>query len=104
MSDEISLEVARFFDWLARNWFIRNSLMLAAFGGMVGGLISVILLVDALTGSGLFWWIFGIGFFCLFTVSIFLAGVQWTVNRIHRKLLGRDFNYLCSPRDFDGRE
>jgi hypothetical protein len=103
MSDENSLEVARFFDWLARNWFIRKSLYFAAFGGIFGTILMLGMIVE-LSDFDVGTLAVCVPLFFVWGLCVFLAGIQYIVNRMHRQILGHDFNYLCSPREFDGRE
>jgi len=103
MSDRNSLEVAQFLERVARNWFIRHSLMIAAFGGLFNGLLTVGIFLIGLLGSSVIGWIIGLLSFFLFVGSIFLAGVHYIINQMHIALLGRDFDYLCDPQEYRDR-
>lgn len=103
MSDRNSFEVAVFLERLARNWFIRNSLLFSVFGGLFNGLMTFGLYLLGLWGSSVAGWAIGLASFGIFVVGVFLAGVHYIVNRMHQEILGRNFNYLCNPSEYGDR-
>lgn len=103
MSDGNSLEVAEFLEHIARNWFIRNSLMIAAFGGLGNGIFTFTIYIFGVWHSSVAMWTIALVSFFTFVFSIFLAGIHYIVSRMYMQLLGRDFNYLCQPAEYRDR-